>query len=125
MTEQLQIGSSVVPLYVERRMKVYAITESEFASVSAINGQTTMFVSIGFALLSAAFSIWVNAIFYTEIPPAAMVAQKYVAPIGVLMALSFFWLAWRAMKTRQSTWNTIKAESALLSGSGSSAIGAP
>jgi len=108
------LGSSVVPLYVERKMKVYAITESEFASVSALNGQTTMFSSIGFAILSAALSIWVNAVFYTDVPPAAMLAQKYVAPIGVLIAASFFWLSWRATQTRQSTWNTIKTESALL-----------
>jgi hypothetical protein len=108
------LGSSVVPLYVERKMKVYAITESEFASVSTLNGQTTMFASIGFAILAAALSIWINAIFYTEVPPAAMIAQKYVAPISVLIALSFFWLSWRATQTRQSTWNTIKAESALI-----------
>src|SRR5258708_4114808 len=108
----LQVGSSVVPLYVERKMKVYAITDSEFESVSMLNAQTTIFSSIGLAILSAAGSIWANAVFYTEAPPAAIVAQKYVAPFGVLLALCFFLLAWRAVKSRKSTWERIKEESA-------------
>jgi hypothetical protein len=111
---QLQLGSSVVPLYVERRMKVYAITDSEFSSVSMLNAQTTTFFSIGLAILSAAVSIWINAVFYADAPPAAVVAQKYVAPCGVLLALSFFWLAFRAIQNRQSTWERIKEESASL-----------
>lgn len=125
MTDQSQstglqiLGSSVVPLYVERKMKVFAITESEFASVATLNAQTTMFCSIGFAILSAALSIWINGIFYTEVPPTAFVAQRFVAPFGVLLAVAFFWLAWRASKTRETTWTRIKEESALLATQGS------
>ena len=108
------LGSSVVPLYVERKMKVFAITESEFASVATLNAQTTMFCSIGFAILSAAVSIWINGMFYTEVPPTALIAQRFIAPFGARLAAAFFWLAWRASKTRETTWTRIKEESALL-----------
>jgi protein-S-isoprenylcysteine O-methyltransferase Ste14 len=113
-TEVQILGSSVVPLYVERKMKVFAITESEFASVSTLNAQTTVFSSLGFAILSAALSIWINGIFYTEVPPTAFVAQRFIAPFGVLLAIAFFWLAWRSSKTRETTWTRIKEESASL-----------
>jgi hypothetical protein len=117
--QQLQVGSSVLPLYVERRMRVFAITESEFASVSTLNAQTNVFLSVGTAILTAAASIWVNAIFYTDVPPAAYVAKAFVAPVGILVALAFYYLAYSAHKSRTSTWENIMAESASLSTSGS------
>jgi protein-S-isoprenylcysteine O-methyltransferase Ste14 len=107
----LLIGSSVVPLYVERRMKVYAITESEFGSLSTLNAQTTMFSSIASLVLGIAVSIWVNALFYTEMPAPAYVAKVFVAPILVLIAVAFYYLAWHARKNRTSAWSVIQAES--------------
>jgi hypothetical protein len=80
--------------------------------LSTLNAQTTTFVSIGLALISIAVSIWVNAVFYTEVPPAAAVAKVLVSPILLLVGLALFWLAWRASKSRTSTWNAIKTESA-------------
>jgi protein-S-isoprenylcysteine O-methyltransferase Ste14 len=121
MTDQrLQFGSSVVPLYVERQMKVYAITESEFASLSTLNAQMTTFASVGTALIGAAGSIWANAVFYTEVPPTATIAKSIVAPACVVLALVFFYLAWHARKNRRSTWDSIKAESSSLPSSAGS-----
>jgi hypothetical protein len=108
---QLQIGSSVVPLYVERKMKVFAVTEGEFASLSALSAQTTFFSSTGMAILGSAVSIWVNALFYTDVPPAAYIAKVYVAPTAVLIAIVFFGLAVYAHLARRSTWAQIKSES--------------
>ena len=110
-TTPLQVGSSVVPLYVERKMKVYAVTESEFASLSSLNAQTTIFTSVGFAILSAALSIWVNALFYTDVPASAYVAKVYIAPATVFIGLVFFVLAVYAHRARQSTWAQIKSKS--------------
>jgi len=108
----LQIsGSSVVPLYVERKMKIYAVPEFEFDSLASRNTQATTFFSVGSFLLSAAISIWINAIFYTDVPPAAVIAKTYVAPLGVLLACVFFGLAWQATKSRKSSWERIKDES--------------
>jgi O-antigen/teichoic acid export membrane protein len=107
----LQIGSSVVPLYVERKMKVYAVTEGEFASLSSLSAQTTLFSSVGMAILGSAVSVWVNALFYTEVPAAAYVAKVYVAPASVIIAFVFFGLAIYAHTVRRSTWSQIKSES--------------
>jgi hypothetical protein len=101
----------VVPLYVERKMRVFAVTEGEFASLSSLNAQTTSFSAIGMAILGSAVSIWVNALFYTDVPPTAYVAKVYVAPAGVLLAIVFFCLAIYAHRARRSTWTQIKSES--------------
>jgi hypothetical protein len=107
----LQIGSSMVPLYVDRKMKLYLVTESEFESLSSLNGQATGFSAVGSAMLSLALSIWINAIFYTEIPPTAYVVKVLVAPLLVFLAIVFFVLAFGANKSRNRTWTTIKTES--------------
>jgi hypothetical protein len=112
MTDQsLQIGSSVVPLYVERRMKVYAVTEGEFATLSTLNAQQTIFFSVALALISGAVSIWANAVFYNDVPPAAYVAKMFVAPAGILLAIVFLVLAGLAVRSGRSTWRSIKTES--------------
>jgi|SRR6185312_13271437 len=91
MTDQpLQIGSSVIPLYVNRQMKLYLVTETEFESLSSLNGQATGFSSVGSAMLSLALSIWINAVFYTEMPPEAHVAKMFVAPLLLILAAVFF-----------------------------------
>jgi hypothetical protein len=107
----LQIGSSVVPLYVNRQMKLYLVTENEFESLSSLNGQSTVFSSVGSALISLALSIWVNAVFYTDVPPAAAVAKSLGAPVLLAIALVFFYLSYKANKARGNTWSTIKNES--------------
>ena len=107
----LQIGSSLVPLYVERKMKVYAVTESEVDSLSTRNAQATAFYSAGAFFLSASLSVWVNAVFYTDIPPAASVAKIYGAPLVLILAIVLFALGLHAAKSRKSTWEAIKRES--------------
>jgi len=117
MTDQpLKLGSSVIPLYVERQMKVYAVTEGEFNSLSTQNTQMTIYVMVGFAILSAAVSIWVNALFYTDVPPSAYVAKIYVAPFFILLALVCFLLAWHVYYARSSTWAAIRSESGIQDG---------
>jgi hypothetical protein len=110
-SEPFQIGSSLVPLYVERKMKVYAITESEVESLSTRNAQATAFYSAGAFFLSAALSVWVNAVFYTDLPPTAVVAKYFGAPLILLIALILFGLGFHATKSRKSTWEAIKLES--------------
>ena len=110
----LQLGSSLVPLYVERRMKIYAVPEFEFDSLATRNTQGTTFYSVGAFLLSAALSVWINSAFYNEVPPTAFVMKVFAAPIVVLLACVFFFLGWQATKSRQSTWERIKAESVSL-----------
>src|SRR5258708_3293459 len=92
----LQIfGSSLVPLYVERKMKVYALTETEFDSLATRTAQATAFYSVGSFLLSAAISVWVNSAFYTEVPPAAFALKLFMAPLVVAVACAAFWLGWK------------------------------
>src|SRR5260370_5744172 len=76
-----QGGSSLVPLYVVRRMKVYALHESEFDSLSRLNGQAMASYSVASFCLSAALSVWINVAFYTDVPPAAFVMKMVVAPL--------------------------------------------
>ena len=108
MTEQpLHLGSSVVPLYVERQMKIYAVTDSEYSALSTQNNQTTIFSSVGFSVISIAVSIWVNSLFYQEIPPVAYLAKMFVAPAVFVLSLVFFWLAYQAHRAGNSTWDSI------------------
>jgi hypothetical protein len=120
----LQLGSSLTPLYVERRMKIYAVPEFEFDSLATRNTQETTFYSVGSFLLSAALSVWVNAAFYTEITPPAFIMMIFVAPLVTLLSGVFFWLGRQNGKSRQSTWDRIKNESVLLAKPESASLGA-
>jgi hypothetical protein len=117
MSDQpLQVGLSVIPLYLERRLKVYGVTENEVDSLATRNTQATTFYSVGAFVLSAALGIWINAVFYTQTPPTAEVAKYLGAPIFIVISGALFWLGWRTDRSRKSTWDAIKSESASRSG---------
>jgi len=110
--QELQIsGATVTPLYVQRQMKVYAIHGHEIDTLSMFNAAATVCFSVASFIGSAAVSIWVNRIFYTQLTPEAAVATIYVAPGLLLLAVVFIGLGIYAMRRRKSTWQTIKDES--------------
>src|SRR5687767_13532215 len=105
---QLQ-GATVQPVYVERHMRVYAIHEHEAETLATLNTQSAAFYAVASFLLSAAISIWVNALFYAEpTPPTAVVMVWFGAPVIALLSLVFFALGRHAAKRRASTWQAIK-----------------
>lgn len=108
---ELQIGATVTPLYVQRQMKVYAIHGHEIDSLSMFNATATACFTLAAFVGSAALSIWINRIFYTELTPAGIVASYYVAPGLCLLAAVFVIVGIVAICKRRSTWRTIKSES--------------
>lgn len=104
-------GASVQPFYVQRTMKVYAINEHEVQTLSSLNAQATVFFSLGSFFLSAALGIWTNAAFATEPSAMSQVANMFIAPGCLVVAVAFMILGWVAMRSRNSTWQTIKNES--------------
>lgn len=106
-------GAIVRPVYVERRMKVYAVSEHEAQTISSLNAQQSSFFALASFCGTIGLSVWINAIFYTETPPAAMVAKYMGAPVALVIAAVFVYLGVVALRGRHKTWETIKNESKL------------
>src|SRR5271163_470713 len=80
-------GASVQVQYAKRIMRMYAINENEVRNIASYNSQATVYFSLASFLLSATVSIYANAIFYTDLTAAGQLAEKYVAPILVVVAI--------------------------------------
>jgi hypothetical protein len=104
-------GATVTPLYVQRQMKVYAIHGHEIDTISVFNTTSTACLMLASFVASAAFSIWINRIFYAELTPAGVVASNYVAPGLLMLAAAFAIVAIVAIRKGKSTWKRIKDES--------------
>ena len=103
-------GATVTTVYLEREVKAYAVQEHELETLSMMNSLASAFFAISAFLLSAAISVWVNALFYETMPPRAEVANKYVAPGVLILGLIFVLLGVWANYKRASTWKTIKGQ---------------
>jgi hypothetical protein len=100
-------GATVTTVYLEREVKAYAIQEHEFETLSMMNSLSSAFFAIGAFLLSAAISVWVNALFYETMPPTAEVAYKYVAPGVFVLGFIFLLLGvWAHCKRASRTYSS-------------------
>jgi hypothetical protein len=110
-TGDVPSGATMQPRYMGRIMNTYPVSEPEMNNISSLSAQ----VSVRFSLASLAFglgaSIWTNAVFYSELTPAGVLATKYVAP-GVLIISTLFVVGgiW-SMVRRHNAWEQIKKES--------------
>ena len=104
-------GSTVRSLYVEREVKVFAVQENEFNSLSNMSTFATLMYTLASVLFAYAISIWSNAVFYDKLTPAGIVATKFIAPGLVLLGLVFLVAAITATVKRSGLWRTIKRES--------------
>jgi hypothetical protein len=104
-------GASVQPQYVRRVMKVYAINEHEAQTLSSLNAQATVYFSLASFFASFCLAIWINALFYTYMPPVAVIAAYVVAPCLGVIAIGSLIMAIVSLRSRRSTWRVIKDES--------------
>ena len=111
-------GATLRPLYTERSQRMYVIPENELNQISHLNTLSTIFFSVGSALISIAIGVWVDAAFQTEpISATAEVLKSVVLPISVVLGvLCYAGVIWQIC-ARKSMLNTIKKESRELGGS--------
>jgi hypothetical protein len=107
-------GASVQPQYAKRVMKVYAINENEVTTITSLNTQATFFFSLASFLTSAAISIFTNAVFYTELTPAGVLAKEYVAPMLCVVSVALIIIGVTNLWRRRKLWNEIRRESQAL-----------
>jgi hypothetical protein len=80
-------------------------------SISALNTEATVFISLATALAGFAVSIWANAAFYTTLTPVAKLATSIGAPVLIVIGLAFAFLGGFTMLRRAGLWRRIKTES--------------
>jgi hypothetical protein len=106
-TTGISAGAVVTTTYVERQMKAYAVYEDEVNSLSYLNTQSTIFFAVSASFISFAVSIWINAIFYTDLTPAGQIASGYIAWMLLLIGIIFAALAAHAVRKRATAWRSI------------------
>src|ERR1700730_10909057 len=77
------------PRYMGREMDTYPVSEPEMEHISSLNGQATIRFSSASALLGLGSSIFINAMFYSDLTPVGALATKYLAPGLLICALLF------------------------------------
>jgi hypothetical protein len=104
-------GSTLRPLYGERRPVMYHVFESEMKSISSLNAQALAWISAGSFCLSIAANICVSSIFATQpLSDAATLVVRYglTAAIG-LSVICYFFGGWAILR-RRSTVKQIEDE---------------
>lgn len=94
-----------------RTMNTYPVSEPEMEQISSLSAQAAGYFSAATFLIGIGASIWVNAMFYTQLTPEGAVATKFVAPFlvgfGVISGITGFC----AQMRRRGKWARIRAES--------------
>jgi hypothetical protein len=104
-------GATMRPQYMGRVMNTYLVSEPEMENISSLSAQSTARFSISTLLLGLAASVWINAIFYSELTPDAKVACYYVAPLLLVFSAVFVIGGIWAQHKRRNAWQRIKDES--------------
>jgi len=99
------------PRYMGRTMNTYPVSEPEMENISSLSAQATVRSSAASFLFALAASIWVNAIFYTDLTPAGELATRYLAPLLLFFSLCLAGGAIFSLRKRASAWQRIKNES--------------
>jgi hypothetical protein len=99
------------PRYMGRIMNTYPVSEPKMDHVSSLNAQTTIRYSVASLLFALGSGIWINATFYTELPPIARLATLYFAPLLLLASIGFVVGAIWSQYQRKGAWEKIKVDS--------------
>jgi hypothetical protein len=111
-SDGVPLGATVRPIYMGRSVNTYPVSEAELRIISSLNSQVTARLSIATLLLGLAVSFWANAVFYTNLTPAGIVATYYLAPLLLVGSVGFGIAGWFARRSRSGEWDRIKSESA-------------
>lgn len=104
-------GSTLRPVYGERRPVMYHLFESEMKSISAFNGEALRYFSFGSFLLSLLISLGIGAYFAPHPLPAAQATVVLYGLLGSggLAAMCFGFGIW-TLCTKKSVIDQIKKE---------------
>lgn len=91
-------------------MTTYPVSEPEMEHISSLSSQVTTRFSVSTLLLGLASSIWINAMFYTQLTPIAYVASLYLAPLLLVGSVGYAIGAFWARRNRTSAWERIKSD---------------
>ncbi len=94
-----------------RIMNTYPVSEPEMDNISSLSAQVTVRFSFASLLLGLAASIWTNAVFYSELTPAGLLAARYVAPLLFAFAFLFAVGGGYSFWKRSNAWERIKQDS--------------
>ena len=102
-------GAVVEPVYTERHVMHYAVTDHELSSIANLNTQTTIFASVGSFLLAVGISIVVALLVEDE---NADITLSLVIVTGIAFFLSacVYGLAYQAFRARNSELDSIRGE---------------
>jgi hypothetical protein len=110
-TGDVPSGAIMQPRYMGRIMNTYPVSEPEMNNISSLSAQVAVRFSLASLLFGLAASIWINAVFYTELTPAGVLATKYLAPcFFVASALLVIGGVW-SIVLRRNAWEQIRKES--------------
>jgi hypothetical protein len=110
-TGDVPSGATMQPRYMGRTMIMYPVSETELENISSLSGQVTFRFSLTTLFLGLAASIWTNAVFYTELTPAGVLAAHFVGPVLLALATVCGFGGCYSIWKRKSAWDTIKRES--------------
>jgi hypothetical protein len=104
-------GATVKTLYVEREVRVFAVHEFEYSSLSNLSAFATIAFAVAGASSAYAMGIFTNAVFAEKLSPAGELATKIGAPILLIFAVVAACSGAFAMWKRSELWGTIKKQS--------------
>jgi hypothetical protein len=103
-------GATMRPQYMGRTMTTYPVSEPEMEQISSLSAQVTTRFSVATLLLGLGASIWINAVFATDLTPAGQLASQYVAPLLLLFSAGYAAGGIIARRNRASAWERIKSD---------------
>lgn len=104
-------GSTMRPIYQERTMKCYVVSESELKQLGLANIGITAFAAVGSFLLAFGLDIMKDVLITEDIPENARPLVSIIPPVSIVLGLAFYSLAGLAILWRRSMLNLIKSES--------------
>ena len=104
-------GAVIYHDYAIRRVKTYAVFESEIRSFSTFNALEKLAFSAATSFVSLAAGIWINAAFAGSATAAGTILSCVVAPGFCVLALVALLSAVWAIRRRKFVWSAIDRES--------------
>jgi hypothetical protein len=111
-TESVAVGATLEPVYGRRKMRLYAVTESELSQIGLANLLATICIGLGSALVGFGIDIFKDTILTSELPNDAALVAKYVQRLCLFLGLGFYVGAGAIYWWRKGLLETIKSEQA-------------
>jgi len=104
-------GAYLETLHMGRKVKVYAVTESEYKQAAQLNTLATVFSSVGSFFVATSVSIVVSCVTQQPITGLNIIFMEIVAPACFLIALACYGGTFWTIKSRKSLWDDIGVSS--------------